>query len=216
MANKKKRCLCCKNYGIAEDGIQLPAGWFIDMSHAITYANSKRDKQKAKEKVKAKQSQAKAEKDNRKALREFNRKDLKWQHKQTQPSFNKMRVLEELKWFEDRNLVPTCISCNKPNMDWCCGHFKTRGSQSNLRYSKINTYLQCNRYCNMGLSGNIPGNKTTRGYTQGLIERFGEEKAKEIIDFCESNTKPIKWTWEELEKMRSSFNQRIRELEVNL
>ena len=68
----------------------------------------------------------------------------------------------------------------------------------------------------MNLSGDISGTKTTRGYKQGLIDRFGEEEGQSIIDYCETHSDPVKWTWEELEKMRSSFNKRIRELEVSL
>lgn len=169
---------------------------------------------KAKEKKarKLEQEAKKERKDSRKAVRELNRKDVQWQLKQTQPAFNKMRVLEELAWFEERGLEPECISCGKKNMDWCCGHFKTRGAQSNLRFDRKNTFLQCNRYCNMGLSANIEGTKTTRGYKKGLLERFGEEEGQEIIDYCETHTEPHKWTCEELEEMRAEFNRIARGL----
>ena len=124
-----------------------------------------------------------------------------------------MRVLEEMLWFEMVGLEPTCISCNKPNMDWCCGHFKTRGAQPELRYDRKNTYLQCNKYCNSSLSGNIEGNKNTRGYKQGLIDRFGEAEAAEIVEHCENFTLLDKWSWQELEAMRKQFNKKIRLLE---
>lgn len=143
----------------------------------------------------------------------LNRKSLPRQHKLTQKAFNKMRVLEELVWFREKGIEPECISCGKPNMDWCCGHFKTVGSQGALRYDPDNTYLQCNRYCNMGLSGNISGNKTSPGYRQGLIDRFGCSAGQEIIDYCDSNTKTVKWEWQKLEDMRADFNEKIRELE---
>lgn len=141
----------------------------------------------------------------------FKLSDTKLQHDLTQAVFNKLRVLQEKKWFADRGLEPECISCGKQNMDWCCGHFKSRGAQGNLRYDEKNTYLQCNRYCNMGLSGNISGNKTTRGYVAGLFVRFGEI-AQSIIDYCESNTAVKKWTGEELQEMRKTFNLQIKEL----
>jgi len=154
-----------------------------------------------------------SEKVNRKALKDLNRQSLSWQHKQTQKSFNRMRVLQELKWFHDRGLKPQCISCAKENMDWCCGHHKTVGAEGELRYSEFNTTLQCNRYCNMGLSGNIHGNKTTRGYLQGLKDRFGEVEGQAIIDKCEAHSGQVKWSWQQLEEMRAGFNQKIRELE---
>ncbi len=141
----------------------------------------------------------------------FNLSDTKKQHELTQKVYNKKRVLQEKKWFTDKGLEPECISCAKKNMDWCCGHFKSRGAQSNLRYDDMNTYLQCNRYCNMGLSGNIEGNKTTRGYKQGLVDRFGNDRAQEIIEYCETNTAVRKFTGPELVQMRKEFNLQIKE-----
>jgi hypothetical protein len=167
-------------------------------------------------KVARKQIEKKAEKAAKQARaerREFNRRDLNWQHKQCQRVFNRMRVLEELQWFRERGMEPECISCGKTHMDWCCGHFKTRGAQSNLRYDRRNTFLQCNKYCNESLSANIEGTKTTRGYKQGLVDRFGKAEARRIIDHCETNTAPVKWDWQELEALRKQWSQRIRDLE---
>ena len=155
--------------------------------------------------------EAKADKAHAVKKKAFRLSDTKLQHDLTQKAFNKLRVLQEKKWFSDRGLEPECISCGKQNMDWCCGHFKSRGAQGNLRYDEKNTYLQCNRYCNMALSGNIAGNKTTRGYAAGLLVRFGEA-SKGIIEYCESNTAVRKWTGEELQEMRKSFNLQIKEL----
>lgn len=169
---------------------------------AVQYAQ--KDLQKAAER---KSRQARAQR------REFNRRDLTWQHKQCQRVFNRMRVLEELQWFRERGMEPECISCGRTGMDWCCGHFKTRGAQPGLRYDRNNTFLQCNKRCNEALSGNIEGTKTTRGYKRGLAERFSEEEAKRIIDYCDSHTDPVKWDWQELEALRKQWNQRIRELE---
>lgn len=155
----------------------------------------------------------KAAKQARAERREFNRRDLTWQHKQCQKVFNRMRVLEEKQWFRERGMEPECISCGKTHMDWCCGHFKTRGAQSGLRYDRTNTFLQCNKACNESLSGNIEGNRTSRGYKQGLVDRFGEDEAQRIIDYCESNTAPVKWDWQELEALRKQWSQRIRDME---
>lgn len=178
--------------------VSFNGAYFCNINGATSYAFKNKDKGK-----KIKHAAQK---------KDFKLSDTKEQHALTQPVFNKLRVLQEFKWFSDKGLEPECISCGKKNMDWCCGHLKTRGSQGGLRYDVLNTFLQCNRYCNMGLSGNISGNATTRGYITGLHERFGEE-AKEIIDYCETNTKIKKWTGQELSEMRTSFNQQIRELE---
>lgn len=144
--------------------------------------------------------------------RKANKTDKSHQKKLTQKAFNKLRVAQELRWFADRGLEPECISCGRKNMDWCCGHFKTTGSSPELRFDEKNTFLQCNRYCNMGLSGNIYGTKTTRGYHKGLLERFGAEAGQSIIDYLESPHEPKKWEISELEQMRSSFNFERRKI----
>ena len=200
MANKKRKCKHCKEFILAESGIKINAGFFCNFDHAVKFGKHKaqEDKQKATKKKHTARKKA------------FRLNETTHQHKLTQAVFNKLRVIEEKLWFSNKGLEPTCISCGKPNMDWCCGHFKTRGSQGNLRYDRNNTFLQCNRYCNMALSGNINGNKTTHGYIKGLLERFGDDKANEIIDYCTTNTKPKKWTGEELAEMRADFNRLIK------
>lgn len=153
-----------------------------------------------------------------KRKKEFYQQDIAWQHAQCKKSFNRMRVLEELKWFKDRGQEPACISCARElgNDQWCCGHFKTVGSQGNLRYDRRNTYLQHNRYCNMGKSGDIEGSKTTMGYKAGLAHRFGESEAAEIIEYCTNTTETVKWDWEKMEADRKEWNARIRQLEKEL
>tara|TARA_R110000772_G_C13253681_1_gene434757 strand:- start:65 stop:649 length:585 start_codon:yes stop_codon:yes gene_type:complete len=141
------------------------------------------------------------------------RETLSWQESQTQDAFNKMRKAEEMLWFMNHGLEPTCISCGKPigNDVWACGHFKTQGGNSRLRYDRANTYLQHNRRCNSDLSGDIYGTSTTHGYLAGLKIRFGSYEGQQIIDYCEANTHPIKRTCEELQQMRKEFNQCYRD-----
>lgn len=196
-----KKCKVCKvKFEPTYNSMQKVCG----PKCALELVNSNKKKEKAKSVKRA-----------RSDLRELNRNSSSWQHKQTQKAFNKMRVLQELLWFKSKSKEPECISCGKTSMDWCCGHFKTVGAHGELRYDTANTYLQCNRYCNLGLSGNINGNKTTRGYLQGLVDRFGESRAKQIIEYCESQPDK-KWQCDELEEMRKGFNAEIRRLEALL
>ena len=149
----------------------------------------------------------------RKDLKEFNRVDVAWQHKTCQPVFNRSRVLEELQWFDEQGIEPYCISCGKTKMDWCCGHYKTVGSARVIRYDRVNTYLQCNRYCNKALSGNIEGNKTTHGYKQGLLSRFGKSKGQEIMDYCaKKQHEKRKWTWQEVEQIKIESSEISRKI----
>lgn len=218
MPNRKRKCRHCGDYSPVESGVLVPLGYFCSLDHAAKHGQAKATKARERELAKAKREHTKARKAVRKENRDLKRRDLRYQHKLTQPVFNKMRVLEELIWFAERGQEPTCISCAKPlgGDQWCCGHFKTRGAQSGLRYDRKNTFLQHNYKCNMNMSGDIAGTKTTRGYKQGLLDRFGETDGQAIIDHCETNTKPVKWAWQDLEQFRAECNARIRELEETL
>jgi len=193
-----KKCKVCKSPFEPFNSLQIACG----ASCALQYVQ--------KEKIKDAERKTKQAKKER---LEFNRRHLPWQHEQCKTSFNRLRVQEEFLWFAERGLEPECISCGKKNMDWCCGHFKSVGAQSGLRYDRRNTFLQCNRYCNQALSANLDGNKNTRGYKRGLAERFGEHEAKDIIEHCESRTAPVKWYWQEMEDLRKEWNDQFRELQ---
>ena len=214
----KLKCCGCKERFEADTMLSLPAGNFHSKDCAILYATAKQERSRARLKAKAGKEKRVADKATRAATKAAKKKDLRWQHKVTQAAFNKMRVQEELLWFKDRGLEPTCISCGYllGGDQWCCGHFKTRGAQSGLRYDRRNTFLQHNRRCNMMLSGDIEGSKTTRGYKKGLVYRFGEEEGQAIIEYCQINVEPIKWQWEALEKNRAEYLKRIRELKRRL
>ena len=172
----------------------------------------------AKNTAKAKRLQQAKQKSDRKISKDLDRHDLRWQHKHTQRVFNRMRVLEEFLWFKDRGMEPECISCGKTlgGDQWCCGHLKTRGAQSGLRYNRNNTFLQHNHRCNMNLSGDIEGSKSTRGYKKGLLERFGEEEGQSTLDYCETHTATVKWAWQDLEDMRKEFAKQVKYLEKKL
>lgn len=200
---RKKTCKArsCKQKFTPRNSLQVVCSPKCAIEHARALADKK---QLAKKKQWAREK------------REYYANDVQKQLGLTQTVFNRVRVLEELIWFRERGMEPECISCGKTNMDWCCGHFKTVGAQSNLRFDMMNTHLQCNYYCNQNLSGNIEGNKVTRGYKQGLIDRFGEERAQEIIDHCETNTDPVKWSAKDLMQYRKELSRRERELKAKL
>lgn len=162
----------------------------------------------------------KADKAKKKASWAYKKKvqlnDVEYQHGLTKPQFNKMRVLEEKIWFAERGIEPYCISCQRTKMDFCCGHYMSVGAQSGLRYDRMNTYIQCNWRCNSNLSGNINGDKTSIGYTAGILLRFGDKEGLKIIDYCESHTQPVKWDCEWLQEFRLECRAKIRELERQL
>lgn len=201
---KQRRCpVCLEIYTPNRYGLRLTR-CCENAACRLDYAQGVRAKEASKE---AKQKK-----------KEFYQKDIRWQHKQCQPVFNKLRRLQEFKRFKDRGLEPYCISCGKPlgGDTWACGHFRSVGSNSQLRYDPVNTYLQHNNRCNKNLSGDINGTATTKGYKQGLIDRFGADMALWITDYCEIHNEPVKWDWEKMELMRSEWYAEIRKLEKEL
>ena len=176
---------------------------------AITIARDNQSKARAKSAANLAKKEITATKANRKALRELNRKDRRWQHKKTQIAFNRMRVLEEMEWFAERQIEPYCISCQKTHQGWCCGHYVPVASCGSLRYDRQNTYLQCNVSCNMALSGNL------REYTKGILSRFGEKRGSQVIDYCETHRGVASWSWQDIEDLRFSFLAKIKALQQN-
>ncbi len=163
-----------------------------------------------------KQEKKKRKSKSLKFKRQIQAKDVSYQLKTTRPVFNRMRVLEELQWFAERGIEPFCISCQRTKADWSCGHFKTVGSQGNLRFDRMNTYLQCLGNCNRHRSGNIGGTKTSVGYRLGLLDRFGGEEGRRIIDYCETHTDKVKWDPAWLISFRAECRSKIRTLEKEL
>lgn len=197
---KERRCAVCrepytpKRIGLKITKVCLNAACVLDWAQGVRAKEA--DKAARLRKVK------------------FYNNDMPHQLELCQKTFNALRRLQELKWFADRGLEPTCISCSKPKGGdiWCAGHFKTRGAHGGLRFDPKNVYLQHNNRCNKDLSGDIYGTKTTHGYLQGLRNRFGDDEAQKIIDYCETNTNIKKWTCEDLIAMRKDWNKQIREL----
>lgn len=216
MANTKAKCKQCSGFFFQSDMIKVPAGRFCTDGCMFTWLREKQQKAHAVKLRKASTAVRNEKKTHRAAKKKFNDSDRPHQLKLTQSAFNKMRVQEELLWFEERGLVPVCISCGKPigGDIWCCGHFRTRGASSSLRFDRRNTFLQHNYSCNMKLSGDISGTSKTPGYKVGLINRFGLEAGQAIIDYCESQNKPHTFDCANLIEMRKDFSLKFRELQI--
>lgn len=131
--------------------------------------------------------------------------------KELQVVFNELRRMEEFAWFKERNIEPYCISCLKPlgNDQWCCGHFKTTKARPDLRFDKMNTYLQHNVRCNQMMSGDI------EGYKLGLAYRFGDDEAKRIINHCDKVNSSYKLEDDQIALIKKQWRKKIRELKIN-
>lgn len=106
-----------------------------------------------------------------------------------------------------------CISCGcGRSVQFCGGHFRTVGAHRELALDLRNIHGQCNRNCNMALSGNIGGTKRTRGFRAGLLARYGQA----LVDFLETAHPAERLTCEKLIAIRAEYAAETRRLEKGL
>jgi len=207
MANQKKcKAPSCSNIFDRDKSRPFVTWCCNDCAYEISMVNLKKSREKAAKKAKFEKEAP------TRALKEYNRKQVKWQKPRTQDAFNRMRVAEEMLWFKVRGIEPYCISCLRTNVDWCCSHLRSRGAYPELSFDRENTFAGCNRNCNKALSGNLNGDKHSIGFLEGLKHRFGKEEGQIFIDHYKGGHKLKKYTWQDLEDMRAEFNERLREV----
>jgi len=150
----------------------------------------------------ADKAQKRREKSERKAHRESKEKlKTRGDHaKAAQTAFNR--------YIRARDYDLPCISCGteRPDIQYAAGHYFTVGGYPELRYSLLNVNKQCNKNCNMELSGNIAA------YRVGLVEKIGIKN----MEWLESNHPPKKYTIDELKEIKKGFSEWARELEKQL
>jgi hypothetical protein len=180
------RLKSCRKYGKPESMLKVPIGAFCNIEHAFQWAQENAAKARQKAKAKAKQ-QAKAHKQN----------DRQRQLELTQAAVNKLCLLL------DKGLP--CISCGRPDggpRKRNASHFKSRGSNSFLRFDLANIHASC-VVCNLYQSGNI------EGYRSGLAQRHGSA----MVDYLDSAPRVKDWTPQELIQLRRGIAAECRRLE---
>lgn len=97
-----------------------------------------------------------------------------------------------------------CISCgvNKLSVQYAAGHYRPSGVNSALRFDERNIHKQCNRFCNMGLSGNLIE------YRKGLIKKLGAD----VVEWLDNNHETKRWTIDELKEIESHYRKKLKEL----
>jgi hypothetical protein len=125
-----------------------------------------------------------------------------------QTVFNRMRRAEELLYYANLGEPPRCISCGKTkgNDTWACGHFKSRGARPDLRFERLNTYLQHNHRCNQMLGGDV------KNFELGIIKRHGG-RAKEILEYLDTVQTQEKLTDEQIISTKKTWASTARKLE---
>jgi len=155
---KPKKCRACGNKFQPWNSLQTCCSTFCSIAY---------DKQK-----KAK----KAAKDLARDRAEFKLNDKKTQKNLAQKYFNQFIRLRDAK-------LP-CISCGTTkDVVYCAGHYRSRGAVSALAFNEFNTNKQCNKRCNLELSGNIGE------YRIALVKKIGVDK----VEWLEGPHEPIKY-----------------------
>ena len=109
-----------------------------------------------------------------------------------------------------RDRLRPCICCGRTEQmgyglsahGWDCGHYRSTGSASHLRFHEDNAHRQlviCNRY----------GAGRAVDYRIGLIARIGLER----VEALEADNTPHKWTAEELREIKARYKAKLKQME---
>lgn len=156
-----------------------------------------------KKKAQAARAQAKAQKARTKPRKKNDPNDHSYQFDLTK------KAAQKLANRLDSGLP--CICCDEPRgkAQFCGGHAKSAGAHPELALDLRNIHGQRNVYCNQNKSGNWSGDKHSKGYRQGLIDRYGQS----LVDWLESYHPPRKWTVDELRGLRALYAEETRRLD---
>lgn len=182
---KPKKCAICKGLFEQRNSLQKVCSVNCSMMWAKEQADKKQKKQ-----AKEYRAETRRRKEKLKTAGDY--------IKEAQTAFNKyIRV-------RDGNY---CISCGSSpdgryggSID--CGHYRSRGAASHLRFNTLNAHSQCKK-CNSFMSGNVVE------YRINLIKKIGLERVERL----ENDNEPRKFTIEYLKRLKKIFNKRARHLE---
>ncbi len=106
-----------------------------------------------------------------------------------------------------RDRAQSCICCAQPLGEaaigggFDCGHYRSTGSASHLRFHEDNAHAQrkvCNRY----------GAGRAVDYRIGLIARIGLER----VEALESDNTVKKWTADGLREIKAKYREKLKQL----
>ena len=97
-----------------------------------------------------------------------------------------------------------CISCgtSNPNIQYAAGHYRTVGACPELRYEPKNVHAQCNKHCNLMLSGNI------LAYRAALIQKHGID----FVNWLDGPHEPKKYTIDDLKAIKLKYAKLCKEM----
>lgn len=201
MANKKKRCKCCGEYGEVSEGVQTPNGFFIDYSHAIKHSIDASRKRSERLRLKALRVHEQEVKNAAKRVRErkMEVKPLSYWMKRAQAAFNA--------WVRARDAGQPCISCGKPDdgsHQRHASHYRSVGGHPELRFCEFNIWASCS-VCNNYLSGNLVP------FRAALIDKIGLDK----VEWLEGLHEPKRYRADDYKDIERIYKSKLKELMAN-
>lgn len=188
MTFKRVRCPACK--GKLEPSQRIHPGC-IDAYAVAEEAKAKRKAEKqARAAAKVDRAETRRRKEAIKTIPDY--------IKEAQVAFNA--------YIRERDRTKPCICCGQPlgagevGGSFDCGHYRSTGSASHLRFDERNAHAQrkvCNRW----------GAGRAVDYRLGLVQRIGLE----AVVALESSNTPHKWTREELIAIRGHYRQKLKD-----
>lgn len=105
-------------------------------------------------------------------------------------------------YIRERDREEGCISCEtiSPNIQYCAGHYKTKGARPDLRFHPFNINKQCNSNCNLHLSGAIDK------YRPALIKKIGIEN----VEWLESERPFQKLEIEDIIEIKIYYREQLK------
>lgn len=141
----------------------------------------------------------------RKRLRESRNLKARKEAIKTQPQWCKEAQKAFNAYIRARDYGKPCISCGCREQErftgghFDCGHYRSTGAASHLRFNVFNAHGQCKR-CNRELSGNAVE------YRIRLVERLGVD----LVDRLEQDNRPRTFTIDYLKRVKAMFSRRAR------
>lgn len=178
MANSKRRCLNCKEYHSAEEGIKTGVGWFHSADCAAYYGLHKHLKQKAKK-----------EKADHKERKEQVMTRAEW--------FDKLQKLVNQYALHVIGKDQPCCTCGKPrgSVKFDAGHCFSRGARQELRFELTNIHPQCSVNCNQHGSG------MRAEYLEFIRNKYGQDH----LDWLQGPHKGLKEQFPHYEDIKTEI-----------
>lgn len=101
-----------------------------------------------------------------------------------------------------------CISCGtqSPDIQYCAGHYRSRGAAPQHRFNEDNVHSQCNHHCNLRLSGNIVN------YRPALIKKIGLA----AVEALENDNSARYYAIEDIRELITHYKAKVKELKLCL